>query len=1445
MNEQQLKMMAGLNLSAWPCQVDEQSKKQRSANKAYLLDLLVGQGEWPNSTTTNPPMSSGSCLRHEQPGYTCARLHSSSCFLSSLSCRSACQTSDLDGLGGIGSMPAQRRGPHGFSEPAVGGNQEQSVSLLRNCNSLMISKAYRGARDDNKLATENKGARLVARRQPVGRPARRRPSPTTMSRLMILAITQLLPLTLMLVSLQCAPALGAQVDSGAQVAGSRGQPAGTPTAAEPSQSADARDKYSAPVDAPDSAAPSGVGADEAPAAQDEQAARSTTPAQPDQPRQAQQTADADQQLIAAVGALSSAESARLSAGSAKSPDEQQQQQQQVENDVSADQAQTVRKQADSGALELGGLKGSKSRSGKRMFAGHLGVFGRKRSFQSEPADEQQQQQQVKLDELGSSDTRSSSRSSHFHYASSATRAPSSTSRAARVRGEPDDYREILIQPDAGAPETERQQVEQQHVQLDEPELTEPTIQQHTEGTPSSAEGAPVAGQTGFDTTPAPTSTDSPAPGYIRLSNIATINSSSSALAGPNSNNSAGAEMKLMRIYVIDLDQKLVVGGSGPEPTSGPDTTDSPAATSQADYGSSARTTASPELESTEYSFSPLAQVTHAGSAPAPEQQLRFNDEHTGYVLLDRDALAANLSQVAAAHLGAGQRPSGEAGGLRMQPLAAANYSTALEQHEFVLAAGSGPADVSKHTGEQLAVAYQSVPQYIAPQYSNHSQDYQSTVLEPQQDWQHRPSSAGSHVAGKQAPGNYTSGQQAAFVQASSELRPTQQIGQPVLLDKQQADSAHLSVYRQEAAMYQQAAGSAPDEPGQEQQYVPQNPSLAAQGSQTYRQQQQQDSGQWRPVDYSAPAYPAGTSAPVTAAADLQPISPAQVAPNYKPRPAINGYTSYKDHHVVSLANQANLTATSYPEHSGAFDAEHAPLNYQQTLAKAQTSNETYVNNIQKQAHFYQQQVPAAHPSSAHHQQLAKYNGSAIEQLDAAEQPMSPLAVTNEYPARPGRQSPRAAYKQPLGSESSDEAPKIPRAHSTGYRLAGAHRPSAYMAVAGPPVADGTYEESEQPGAEYLAASRAPAELGADVHEPSRLRQRPRPGRAQQAARTKRPQPGAADYALDVDPAHAYPAESQAGRLQGQPGRHGRPNQQYPGQQPGSMRALLSWESISSAARRLPASISSILAPFSQPGRPSHHYPSVGVSGAHLKSAHYDRDVSAFHRPYPLRYSSAGSADSAPLVEHEPSPGSLGLALADSANQELSYQASRANASTDDTSDQLVLDLAEISGNEGATSGKAARRRPSAKKRPARPAPDSGDDLGPAQSADKLEPAHMAVLSTIEQQLATSGARARPQPGTRRPPGSSKRPAAYAASPSNTDESPAGLLELEPDAALAGLEAAERPERPARPPSVQIGQYRITPQTQFVQSIIEPSRQMLGQYLKQYIGQLGQLAGRLN
>ena len=65
----------------------------------------------------------------------------------------------------------------------------------------------------------------------------------------------------------------------------------------------------------------------------------------------------------------------------------------------------------------------------------------------------------------------------------------------------------------------------------------------------------------------------------------------------------------------------------------------------------------------------------------------------------------------------------------------------------------------------------------------------------------------------------------------------------------------------------------------------------------------------------------------------------------------------------------------------------------------------------------------------------------------------------------------------------------------------------------------------------------------------------------------------------------------------------------------------------------------------------------------------------------------------------------------------------------------------------------------------------------------------------------------------------------------------GLVELTGGHGSGGPNAAH----PTRLTSMQIGQYRITPQTQFVQSIIEPSRQMLNQYFKQYVGQLSQFA----
>lgn len=1496
----------------------------------------------------------------EQPAAVYTRLHSTALVLSSLTCPSS-SSSSLAGQPELRPVsPGSERASRGSSLRNMLIISSGAEELASDNGSELVSRGGRSSSNKGACLPVGRFARQMVGPRPLNRPRQTRSqSSITMSHLMILVSTQILPLTLLVLAALSAPALAAQDEAAAQV-GAGSKPSATPPASTANskpldglQAAEARDKYSPPVEPPDSTAPSATADEVVPTvaglvSQDEQQpqARGGAPAQVEQ----QVTVDADQQLIAAVGGLPSAESTRLNTGSAQ----QQDQQQTFDNDVPVESAQAARKQTET-ALQPDpqASKASKARAGKRVFAGHLGVFGRKRTAQSEYQDAEQQP--IRLDEPTSTSSKASSnsRSNHYYYtslASTPTRAPSSTTRAARARGEPNDYREIQVQADSGltdSPTTERHQFEQQqqHIQPDEQqtELSDSSAQQQTEPTPVNTEAAPTAQVTVDAGSQGQASTDPPGAGYIRLSNIATINSNSSTVPG-SSQNSTG-EMKLMRIYVIDLDQKLVVGGN---PESGTTTINlpaelpasSPTAAPQIDYTQS-RTTSIPEAEATEYSFSPLVQVTHqalagaeraSSSAPATNQ-LKYNNEHAGYVLLDRQALAGNLSQVAAAHMGANYRPTSHPGGLRMQPLATTNYSGPAEQHEFVLGHNSGPSESGGHrspsSGEQVAVAYQSVPQYIAPQYNYNvsakapasNSDYQSTVAEqPQhQEWQqhhqlhqhqqYSAEQAQATYANKQAPGNYTSRLQTGFVQAPpSELQPAQQVEQTVLLDKQQADSAHLSVYRQEPAMYQQAAVAAPaDEPGQQhqhqqpqqhQQYVPQNPSLAAQGLPTYRQQQ--ESQQWRPVDYSAPAYPAPAAA--AAQTDLQPISPAQVAPS-KPRPTINGYNgSNRDHDVVSLANQANYSNTQLSSYLGAptqpalFDGQHAPLNYQPALAKSQSNNETYVNNIPKLHYQHQhdqsaeQQVPGAHlahPSSAHQQSVAgaaRYNGStSVEQLVGADQPVSPQAVTNEYPARPVRQPARPGYKQSASAESL-EAPKIPRTQSTGYRLAGAHRPSAYPSVSGPPIADGVYEESEQPASEpeLSVATRPTYELDGETygHQTAHVksRSRTRAHRPGQGARAKRPQAVTSDHgneqefayaaaaaaaASAYEPAAEYPGTRAHAHLS-RPAHGGRPNSQhYPGQQAASMRGLLSWETISSAARRLPASLSSILAPFSQPSRPS-QYPTVSAPAGYLKSAHYDRDVSAFHRPYPLRHSSGPSSGDTQynLAEATHLDGPADLNSAGSTGlvpmQELAHEVKLTNSSSslngDDKQQPVILDLAEINGHEGSTSGKPARRRPN-KKRPARPhsapEPQLGDEFERAPPGDKLEPAHMAVLSSIDEQLATGGARARPQPGTRRPHGGPKRPGLYSATSGAGEE--AALLEAaevgsahaDAGANAATFDRPDRPERPVRPASVQIGQYRITPQTQFVQSIIEPSRQMLGQYLKQYIGQLGQLAGRLN
>lgn len=1219
---------------------------------------------------------------------------------------------------------------------------------LRNAERLMMSTGDTGR--------PNK--RLPIRQMPVAKLARaEQRSSTIMSHLMILTITQLLPL------LALALALGLHSGS-AQVAPSA--PVAAPDEAasavkgEQLRAAESSDKYTPPIletsSSPSSApeVPAVSGLDPSPV--QSQAALSG-PIQ-------EATADADQQLIAAVSA---AESARLGSGAGSGADQQT-----SDNDVPVEStARQVARKSDT--QEVQKQAPVKGRSIKRIFGGHLGVFGRKRTAQ-DGLEEQ----------VSETSPPKATKSNHYYYTSSPR--PPTTRRVSKTLAEVADYREIVVQPENG-----NEPIEQQHVSSDgdsQAEQHEASVQQQTEP-PSTAtestQSSQIAADAGQEDPPTP---------YIRLSNIATINSSSSATPGNASAGESG--MKLMRIYVIDLDQKLVVGSAGSlvQQASTP---------ASVEYRLTDEAAGAEPLQSAPSS----AAVTQAPASGGASRR----DNPTGYVLLDREALTGNLSQVAVqlGERGAGPHP----GGLR-----AANYS-ASGAHEIVIGAGPSygeqqvkdgpsaqmsaikPAAVAPEpavTAGQQQVIYQSVPQYIAPQYNSNGNANASNIARPaepqqqqqqaqQQEWQQEQQAYNQvqqqhqqvNPDGRQPQqratyaGNYTS-KQTGFVQAPSEY---------LQLDKQQADSGHLSVYRQEAAMYQQAASG---EPGQ-QQYEREQLNKPGQVSAHYRQPA---GDHWRPVDLAAPASPAHAG---------QSIRPAQGHAG-RPEP-INGYKS--DHDVVSLARQQ----VNYAHAGAAFplsDTNHAPANYQLQSKANETS---YTNSIYFQdvtAPGQQQQVPIHHPSG----QTGSYNGSQARPANPDE-PVSPEGVTNEYPAR--RQPVRAAGAKQ--EPASLEAPKIPRAHSSAYRLApaGGQRASAYPAVAGPPVADGVYQEEEPGAGEEQPASMAES-YGA--RHPVRVRQ----GRPRAKANQARPPVSESELAYAAAAASYEPAAEYPGRGAARP--H---HWSASGPAPPS-RGILSWDSISSAARRLPASLSSIFGASGAQSRPPSHYPTMGQG----KSAHYDRDVSAFHRPYPLRH----SASQAPAADGYASDYLDGADLSSASSPPLDAGKQQPRGLNASNEQAVVLDLADISGFEGGPAKQRPRPPRPGKRRPGRK-PEAAYALE-AADADKLEPAHMAVLSSIEEQLA-GGVRTR----GRRP----KRPAQSSAAYSEQEHAPAETLEHE----LGGApEAAqEHAERGARPSSLQIGQYRITPQTQFVQSIIEPSRQMLGQYLKQYIGQLGQLAGRLN
>ena len=439
-------------------------------------------------------------------------------------------------------------------------------------------------------------------------------------------------------------------------------------------------------------------------------------------------------------------------------------------------------------------------------------------------------------------------------------------------------------------------------------------------------------------------------------------------------------------------------------------------------------------------------------------------------------------------------------------------------------------------------------------------------------------------------------------------------------------------------------------------------------------------------------------------------------------------------------------------------------------------------------------------------------------------------------------------------------------------------------------------------------------------------------------------------------------------------------QQQPAQQPlafyrpPSAKGLLSWETLSSvasgAAKRLPGALSSIFgvgqqthgAPKGAPAYPTvqsaagQYYQLAGLRGAsqqqqqqqqlvhflpagqYAKSAHYDRDVSNFHRPYPLRHMSNPEAYSdsprpspdeqtgahEPTDEQqadqpaEPQPDDdlNSSSSSDSASPSGSISASASGSVSAQVeaakqpalnATELVADLAEIGPEheKGPAKQQAASKGAKAAKSRAKGAPTSAEQaplpakLGAGKQAAVVQPkkrrskkpaapkgvsqaaAAAANQKEIEQLAATtlmdpavlSAAQASGQPlsldqlplaeqqkllavaskhaaklaASVQPPAGMAPPMSKLGQQSLAPVGPTGMMFEAPASEqqqqlLAGQLGQRQPQTlPGNggPTSLQIGHYKITPQTQFVQSIIEPSRQMLGQYFKQYIGQLGQ------
>lgn len=307
--------------------------------------------------------------------------------------------------------------------------------------------------------------------------------------------------------------------------------------------------------------------------------------------------------------------------------------------------------------------GGTPRSLKRAFGGYLGLFGRKRTPANKPSNENYQ--------------------GRFFYPGSptttTTRVPYQASKTKSLKNAdfPDDYREILIQPDYQPTyqQTEQQNNNQQQQQQQVEQVIEPQFvpgrQQTGEQSDIQTEQVanlepgnsvpatpvteapteqikqettqPIEQQQELTTEPTPQTTVAQLTSvpYIRLSNIATINSTSGYQNGNSSGNDANGEMKLMRIYVIDLDQKLVVGNGGGKPGE-------------------------------EYATPAIGQLYQAQTSTSAAPKIVENLDSSGqkYMILDRNAFksAGNFSQLAAQVFAAQQQNYSSSGQTMYTPV---------------------------------------------------------------------------------------------------------------------------------------------------------------------------------------------------------------------------------------------------------------------------------------------------------------------------------------------------------------------------------------------------------------------------------------------------------------------------------------------------------------------------------------------------------------------------------------------------------------------------------------------------------------------------------------------------------------------------------------------------------------------------------------------------------